>query len=119
KRRYRKRKLPKKRWSKGRTNATRRSTRPTKSVALLAESADEDVDGAIVPAAIADYCKTVIRAASKRRDMTLREKRDILHAFDKLADPKMPQRKAAKYLGVSQPLLCKLLKHRDMYEKMG
>lgn len=47
----------------------------------------------------------------KRRDLSLKEKLDILDRYCKL--PKTSQRNAASQLGVSQPLLCKILKNKD------
>ncbi|XP_071043153.1 tigger transposable element-derived protein 3-like [Parasteatoda tepidariorum] len=44
----------------------------------------------------------------KPRDLTVKEKVDILNRYDKL--PKMSQRNAAVQLKVSQPLLCKIMK---------
>lgn len=46
----------------------------------------------------------------KRRDLSLKEKINLLECYDKL--PKMSQRNAAVQLKISQPLLCKLLKNR-------
>ncbi|KAG8198420.1 hypothetical protein JTE90_021661 [Oedothorax gibbosus] len=50
----------------------------------------------------------------KRRDLTVKEKVDILNRYDKLQ--KMSQKSAAVQLQVSQPLLCKILKNRDDIE---
>lgn len=46
----------------------------------------------------------------KRRDLSLKQKIQILEQYDKL--PKISQRNAAAQLSVSQPLLCKILKKR-------
>lgn len=46
----------------------------------------------------------------KRRDLSLKEKINILKEFDKL--PKLSQRNAATLLKISQPVLCKILKNR-------
>jgi predicted XRE-type DNA-binding protein len=48
---------------------------------------------------------------SKRKDLTIHDKVQILENFDKL--PKMGQRSASQALKISQPLLCKILKERD------
>lgn len=48
--------------------------------------------------------------ASKRRDLTLTEKLDLLKRYDALGP--ISQRNAALKLEISQPLLCKLLKSR-------
>lgn len=48
---------------------------------------------------------------SKRRDLSLGEKNELLKRYDAL--PKMSQREAADKLSISQPLLCKFLKKRD------
>lgn len=50
----------------------------------------------------------------KRRDLSNEEKLKILEKFKKL--PNMSQRNAATQLGISQPLLCKLLKNRTAIE---
>ena len=47
---------------------------------------------------------------SKRRDLSLSEKIDLLKKYDDL--PKMGQREAANKLGVPQSSLCKILKNR-------
>lgn len=52
---------------------------------------------------------------SKRRDLSEREKADLLKSYDDLPQ-KMSQRAAADKLGISQPLLCKLLKNRNEIE---
>jgi predicted DNA-binding protein (UPF0251 family) len=46
--------------------------------------------------------------------MSVQEKQRILECYDKL--PKMSQRSAAVRLKISQPLLCKILKHRSDIE---
>lgn len=51
----------------------------------------------------------------KRRDLTVRDKFNLLQKYDAL--PKMSQSQAANVLGISQPLLCKLLKQRYDIEK--
>uniref|UniRef100_A0A0A9VYT7 Tigger transposable element-derived protein 4 n=1 Tax=Lygus hesperus TaxID=30085 RepID=A0A0A9VYT7_LYGHE len=51
----------------------------------------------------------------RRRDLSLSDKRDVLVKFDAL--PKMSQTKAAIELGVSQPLLSKILKDRETIER--
>src|SRR5215469_1824476 len=48
-------------------------------------------------------------ASKKRKDLFLQEKQRILECYDKLL--KMSQRSAAVHLRISQPLLCKILKH--------
>ncbi|XP_023218683.1 tigger transposable element-derived protein 4-like [Centruroides sculpturatus] len=50
----------------------------------------------------------------KRKDLSLKEKQEILQRYDKL--PTMSQRKAAAQLKISQPLLCKILKNRTNIE---
>lgn len=53
---------------------------------------------------------------SKRRDLSDQEKADLLKSYDDL--PQITnQRDDAKKLGISQPLLCKLLKNRNEIEK--
>lgn len=52
--------------------------------------------------------------AGKRTDLSVREKRDILKRYDGLKN--CSQRKAASALGISQPLLCKMLKDRRNIE---
>lgn len=60
-------------------------------------------------------CETKFCSMSgKRSDLSVGEKRDILKRYDVL--PKCSQRKAASILGVSQPLLCKMLKNRNNIE---
>lgn len=46
----------------------------------------------------------------KRRDLSLKDKFNILKQYDKL--PKTNQRNAAAQLNISQPILCKILKKR-------
>lgn len=53
---------------------------------------------------------------SKRRDLSDQEKADLLKSYDDLPQ-KTNQRDDAKKLGISQPLLCKLLKNRNEIEK--
>jgi len=52
--------------------------------------------------------------SGKRIDLSIQEKRDILKRYDGLK--KCSQRQAASILGVSQPLLCKMLKDRYYIE---
>lgn len=52
--------------------------------------------------------------SGKRSDLSVLEKRDILKQYDDLK--KCSQRKAASILGISQPLLCKMLKDRHKIE---
>jgi hypothetical protein len=47
----------------------------------------------------------------KRKDLTIKEKVQIIEKYDKL--PKMGQRNASVQLKIYQPLLCKILKSRD------
>lgn len=56
-------------------------------------------------------------AIKKRKDLSLKEKRDILECYDKL--PKMSQRNAAVHLKISQPVLCKILKNRLHIESLA
>jgi hypothetical protein len=53
-------------------------------------------------------------SSSKRRDLSLTEKMNLLKMYDNL--PKMSQRDAATALKISQPLLCKLLQKRHEIE---
>ena len=46
----------------------------------------------------------------ERHDLTVRDKFDLLKKYDEL--PKCSQTEAANKLGISQPLLCKLIKQR-------
>lgn len=48
----------------------------------------------------------------KRKDLSLKEKCAVLEKYDML--PKMSQRNAAAQLKISQPLLCKILKNRNV-----
>lgn len=52
--------------------------------------------------------------SGKRTDLSVREKRDILKRYDGLKN--CSQRKAASVLGISQPLLCRMLKDRRNIE---
>lgn len=52
---------------------------------------------------------------SHRRDLSNKEKADLLKSYDELPQ-KMSQRDAAQQLGISQPLLCKLLKNRKIID---
>lgn len=58
---------------------------------------------------------------SKRCDLSVAEKLELLKAYDQL--PKMSQRDAAIQLKISQPFLCKLLRQRKelktSYEQNG
>ena len=53
----------------------------------------------------------------KRKDLSIKEKLSIIESYDKL--PKMSQHSVPVALKISQPLLCKLLKYRDIILKAG
>ena len=51
----------------------------------------------------------------KLKDLSIKEKLSIIESYDKL--PKMSQSSVPVALKISQPLLCKLLKYRDIILK--
>jgi len=53
----------------------------------------------------------------KRKDLSVTEKLELLEQYDSCGS--VSQREAAAKLGISQPLLCKLLKSRDELKEIN